>query len=93
MPSYAKFLKNLVTINRRTNVPKKGFLTKQVSSILQCKIPVKYKDPGCPTIACMIGDNQVERAMLDLGASVNILPYFFYVQLGLGDLKPISVTL
>jgi len=47
VPSYAKFLKHLVTIKRRTNVPKKAFLTEQVSSILQCKIPVKYKDPGC----------------------------------------------
>jgi hypothetical protein len=41
----------------------------------------------------MIGDNKVERALLDLGASVNLLPYSVYVQLGLGELKPTSVTL
>jgi hypothetical protein len=93
VPSYAKFLKDLVTIKRRTNVLKKAFLTEHVSSILQCKIPVKYKDPGCPTIACMIGDSKVERALLDLGVSVNLLPYSVYVQLGLGELKPTSVTL
>ena len=57
VPSYTKFLKDLVTIMRRTNVPNKAFLTEQVSSIFQCKIPVKYKDPRCPTTACMIGDN------------------------------------
>jgi hypothetical protein len=91
VPSYAKFLKDFVTIKRRTNVPKKAFLTKQVSYILQCKIHVKYKDPNCPTIACMIGDNKVEKALLDLGASVNLLPYSVYVQLGLGELKPTSV--
>jgi hypothetical protein len=34
IPSYAKFLKDLVTVKRKTNVPKKAFLTKQVSSIL-----------------------------------------------------------
>ena len=55
LPSYAKFLKDLITVNRKTNVPKKAFLTEQVSSILQCKLPLKYKDPGCPTITCMIG--------------------------------------
>jgi hypothetical protein len=55
VPSYAKFLKDLVTIKRKTNVSKKAYLTEQVSSILQCKLPIKYKDPGCPTIACMIG--------------------------------------
>jgi hypothetical protein len=57
VPSYAKFLKDLVTVKRKTNVPKKAFLIEQVSSILQYKMPVKYKDPGCPTIACKIGDN------------------------------------
>jgi len=93
VPSYAKFLKDLVTIKRRKNVPKKAFLTEQVSSILQCNIPFQYKDPGCPTIACMIGDDKVGRALLDLGASVNLLPYSVYVQLGLGELKPTSITL
>ena len=66
IPSYAKFLKDLITVKRKTNVPKKVFLTEQVSSILQCKLPIKYKDPGCPTITCMIGVSQIERALLDL---------------------------
>jgi hypothetical protein len=93
VPTYAKFLKDLVTIKRKTNVPKKAYLTEQVSSILQCKLPIKYKDPGCPTIACMIGESQINRALLDLGASVNLLPYSVYLKLGLGELKPITVTL
>ena len=57
VPSYAKFLKDLVTIKRKINVPKKAYLTEQVSSILQCKLPIKYKDLGCPTISCMIRIN------------------------------------
>jgi hypothetical protein len=91
--SYDKFLKDLVTVKRKTNVPKKVFMTKQVNAILQCKLPLKYKDPGCPTITCMIGVSQIERALLDLGASVNLLPYLVYLQLGLGELKPTSMTL
>jgi hypothetical protein len=79
IPSYAKFLKDLVTMKRKTNVPKKAFMTEQVSSILQCKLPLKYKDPGCPTITCMVGVSQIERALLDLGASVNLLPYLVYL--------------
>jgi hypothetical protein len=93
IPSYAKFLKDLVTVKRKTNVPKKAFMTEQVSAILQCKLPLKYKDPGCPTITCMIGVSQIERALLDLGASVNLLPYSVYLQLGLGELKPTTMTL
>ncbi|RVW83434.1 hypothetical protein CK203_051745 [Vitis vinifera] len=41
----------------------------------------------------MIGGKLVEKALLDLGASVNLLPYSVYKQLGLGELKPTSITL
>ena len=72
---------------------KKAFLTEQVSSIIQYKSPVKYKDPGCPTISVMIGEMCMEKALLDLGAIVNLLPYSVYKQLGLGELKPTSIIL
>ena len=54
---------------------------------------MKYNDPGCPTISVMIGVELVEKALLDMGASENLLPYFVYKQLGLGELKPTSITL
>jgi hypothetical protein len=54
---------------------------------------VKYKDLRCPTITCKIGDNRAKKALLDLGASVNLLPYLVYIQLGLGELKSTSITL
>ncbi|XP_062103761.1 uncharacterized protein LOC133814870, partial [Humulus lupulus] len=93
IPAYSKFLKDLCTVKRNTNVPKKAFLTEQASSIIQYKSLVKYKDPGCPTISCIIGDHFINKALLDLGASVNLLPYSVYKQLGLGELKPTSITL
>ena len=77
VPTYAKFLKDLCTV-QRGNVNKKVFLTEQVSAIIECKTPVKYKDPGCPTISVNIGDTCVEKALLDLGASVNLLPFSMY---------------
>jgi hypothetical protein len=93
VPSYAKFLNDLITVKRKTNVSKKVCLTEHVSLILQCKLPIKHKDPGCPTISCMIGVRRIEKALLDLGASVNLLPYSVYLQLGLGELKSTSMTL
>uniref|UniRef100_A0A2N9J0B0 Retrotransposon gag domain-containing protein n=1 Tax=Fagus sylvatica TaxID=28930 RepID=A0A2N9J0B0_FAGSY len=81
------------TVKRKHHVQKKAFLTEQVSAILQCNTPVKYKDPGCPTISCIIGNFNIDRALLDLGASVNLLPYSVYEQLGLGELKPTKVVL
>jgi hypothetical protein len=89
--SYAKFLKDLIKVKGKTNVPKRVCLTQQVSSILQCNLPIKYKDIGCPTLSCMIGVSRIAKALLDLGASVNLLPYSVYLQLGLGELKPISM--
>ncbi|XP_059589981.1 uncharacterized protein LOC100259837 [Vitis vinifera] len=83
VPTYAKFLKDLCTIKRGLIVNKKAFLTEQVSAIIQCKSPLKYKDSGCPTISVSIGGTCcVEKALLDLGASVNLLPYSVYKQLG-----------
>ena len=53
--SYAKFLKNMCTKKRKTNVLKKVFLATNICELLSGPIPVKYKDPGCLTIACTIG--------------------------------------
>ena len=64
-----------------------------MSAIIQCKTPVKYKDPGYPTILVNIGGTCVEKSFLDLGANVNLLPYSVYKQLGLGELKPTTITL
>jgi hypothetical protein len=54
---------------------------------------LKYKNPGCPIISCFIGEHKIEKALLDLGASVNLLPYSLFQSLNLGELKPTSVTL
>ncbi|XP_058216900.1 uncharacterized protein LOC131327784 [Rhododendron vialii] len=93
IPYYAKFLKDLCTQKRKLNVHKKVLLTEQVSQIFQTGLAPKYKDPGCPTIAITIGGKRVEQALLDLGASVNLLPYSVYQELGLGGMKPTRVTL
>ena len=54
---------------------------------------MKYKDLGSPTISVNIGGTCIDKALLDLGASVNLLPYSVYKQLGLGELKPTNITL
>ena len=93
VPTYTKFLKDLCTVKKELGIEKKAFLTKQVSVIIQSKTPVKYKNPGSPTISVNIGGTFIDKALLDLGASVNLLPYSMYKQLGLGELKPTNITL
>ena len=93
VPAYAKFLKDLCTIKKGLGIEKKAFLNEQVSAIIQSKNLVKYKDPGSPTISVNIGGTSIDKALLHLGASVNLLPYLVYKQLGLGELKPTNITL
>ena len=93
VPTYAKFLKDLCTVKKGLSIDKKAFLKKQVSSIIQCRTLVKYKDPGTPTISVNIRGTCIDKALLDLGASVNLLPYSMYKQLGLGELKLTNITL
>ena len=40
-----------------------------------------------------IGGTCVGKSLLDLGASVNLLPYSVYKKLGLGEFKPTTITL
>ena len=93
VPAYAKVIKDLYTIKRKQHVKKTTFLTEHVSVVIQHKTPLKYKNPGCPTISCTIGDYIIEHALLDLGASVNLISFSIYQKLGLGELKPTSITL
>ena len=64
------------------NVAKKVFLAINISEILSGPIPMKYKDPRCPTISYTIGQTEISRALLDLGESINLLPLSVYQQLG-----------
>ena len=93
VPTYGKFLKDMCTVKKGLCIEKKAFLTEQVSSRIQSKTLVKYKDPGFPIISVNIGRTCIDKSLLDLGASVNLLPYSVYKQLGLGELKPTNITL
>ena len=68
-------------------------LTEECSAILQWKLPQKLKDPGSFTIPCTIGNAIFERALCDLGASINLMPLSIFKRLGLGEARPTTVTL
>jgi len=87
------FLWICVLRREKMNVPKKVFLTTNISELLSGPISVKYKDPECPTISWTIGQIEISRSLLDLGASINLLPLSVYQQFGLGVLRPTRVTI
>ena len=73
---------------KKTNMPKKVFLATNISELVYGLIPIKYEDPACLTTAWTIGQTDIKRALLDLGANINLLPILLYQQLGLGELSP-----
>ncbi|KAM1132450.1 hypothetical protein ACFX19_047542 [Malus domestica] len=87
VPKYAKFLKELCTTKRRMSNKEVVKVSEHVSAVLQRKLPTKCKDPDSFTIPCVIGTNRFEHAMLDLGASINVMPYSIYASMNLGELK------
>ena len=62
-------------------------MSEEVSAILQGKLPPKLKDPGSFTVPCTVGKKSFDNAMLDLGASINLMPYHVYKTLGLDDIN------
>ena len=60
IPSYDKFLKNLCTVKRKLDVKETTMMNERKSVILQCKSVPKYKDPGCPTILCIIRGYRID---------------------------------
>ncbi|CAN6552291.1 unnamed protein product [Malus baccata var. baccata] len=87
VPRYAKFLKELYTTRKRISTKEVVKVGENVSAILQRKLPPKCKDPGSFTIPCVIGNTRFESAMLDLGASINVMPYSIFASMNLGVLK------
>ena len=93
MPSYVKFMKDILSQKRRLADFKTVNLTEECSAILQRKLPQKLKDPCSFTIPCTIGNVIFERALCDLGTSINLMPLSIFKHLGLGEARPTTVTL
>ncbi|XP_049414715.1 uncharacterized protein LOC125877471 [Solanum stenotomum] len=89
---YAKFMNELVT--------RKGSLdfdaikvSHSCSEIITNEMIKKKEDPRTLTIPCTIGMLQFSKALCDLGASINLMSYAIYEQLGLGKPKAMIMRL
>ena len=90
IPSYAKFLKGICTPHRN---PKRIQLSKTVSSIMMNSLPIKKRDLKAPMITSEIGGMNFTRSLLDIGASINILPKAVFDHHHIGELQPFFVEL
>jgi len=93
MPTYAKFLKDVLSNKRSLGEKETVKLTEQCSAILKSDLPPKLDDPGKFSIPCTIGKATIKRALCDLGASVSLMPRTIYDRMGVGELRPTRMSL
>ena len=93
MPSYVKFMKDILSKERRLSNFETINLIEECIAILQRKLSQKLKDPSSFTIPCKIGNSIFEKALCDLGSSINSMPLSIFRRLGLGEARPTTVTL
>src|ERR1039458_6904095 len=91
MPTYAKFLNDILSNKRSLGGHETVKLTEQCSAILRNELPPKLDDPGKFSIPCTIGKATIKKALCDLGASVSLMPRPIYDRLGVGELKPTRI--
>ncbi|GJZ43439.1 retrovirus-related pol polyprotein from transposon TNT 1-94 [Tanacetum coccineum] len=68
------------------------FMEAYGASHIKDTIPRKEKDPGSFTIPCYINDICFDNALVDLGASVSVMPLLTYLNLVLGKLAHTKLT-
>ncbi|XP_057758186.1 uncharacterized protein LOC130977460 [Arachis stenosperma] len=73
VPLYAKFIKELISKKRNWRENETVVLTKEYSAIIQKNFLEKLNDPGSFVIPCIIGKVTVERALCDIGVSINLM--------------------
>jgi Aspartyl protease len=93
MPSYAKFLKEILSNKKKLEECETVALTVDCSALLPNQLPPKMKDPGSFTLPCSIGNVKLKKALCDPGASVSLMPKSIFDKLKIGDLKPTRISL
>ncbi|RDX84713.1 hypothetical protein CR513_34186, partial [Mucuna pruriens] len=56
-------------------------------------LPKKCRDPRIFSVPCTIGECTFANAMLDLGASINVMPTSIYKALNFSNLEPTGMTI
>ncbi|XP_047253815.1 uncharacterized protein LOC107844736 [Capsicum annuum] len=92
MSGYTKFIKELVTKKRMVRYEPVDNLH-HYSVVSTRSLAQKKVDPGAFTIPCIIESLDFDKALCDLGASINLMPLTVYKKMGLGDPTPINMRL
>ncbi|GJY32640.1 reverse transcriptase domain-containing protein [Tanacetum coccineum] len=92
MPKYQKMLKSLLSNKEKLNEMANTPVSETCSAIILKKLPEKLGDPGQFLIPCDFSELKC-KALADLGASINLMPFSVYTKLGLPALQSTRMTL
>ncbi|GKC72328.1 reverse transcriptase domain-containing protein [Tanacetum coccineum] len=92
MPNYGKFLKELISNKQKIEQIFAAFLSDKSSAMIQNNVPPKLGDPRSFLILCIFNKTFSCNALVDLGASINLMQYLLYAKLSLKNLKPTKMS-
>jgi len=93
MPAYTKFLKDFLSKKRKYIEEDIIEVQGNCSAIIQKNLLLKFKDPGSFTILCTIGNLAIGKALIDLGASINLMLLSMLKKIVDLEVKPTRMTL
>ncbi|RYQ84416.1 hypothetical protein Ahy_B10g103731 [Arachis hypogaea] len=93
MPAYIKYMKELLPRKSSLKGGQTIVMNKECSALIQPELPTKRKDPGSFHIPCAIGETMFDRALCDLGASINLMPLSSVKRLQINEIIPTDVVI
>nr|GEZ89014.1 reverse transcriptase domain-containing protein [Tanacetum cinerariifolium] len=93
MPKFTSTLKALIGNKEKLSEMARTLLNEHCSTVLLKKLPEKLGDPGNFSIPCDFPSMGECLVLPDLGASINLMPFFVWKRLSLPDLTPTCMTL
>nr|GEU92073.1 reverse transcriptase domain-containing protein [Tanacetum cinerariifolium] len=93
MPKFASTLKTLIGNKEKLSEMARTPMNEHCSVVILNKLPRKLGDPGKFLIPCEFPRMDDCLALVDLGASINLMPFFVWEALSLLELTPTCMTL
>lgn len=89
IPSYTKSLKDILTNKRKLDDPKPV----ERKAISDNKLAKKENEPGSFSILFVLGTHVIDKALIDLRASVSLMPLVVCKRINQGEPQPTRISL
>ncbi|RYR69032.1 hypothetical protein Ahy_A03g015552 [Arachis hypogaea] len=93
MPAFIKYMKELLPRKSSLKGGQTIVMNKECSALIQPELPTKRRDLGSFHIPCAIGETLFDRALCDLGASINLIPLSLVKRMQINEILPTDVVI